>query len=105
MGVETGAMNGTVVIMTRAPYYGLKMNTKAWRVFFVPLKEMEIWSVNLDIYIKRECNKKRCKYWSYNMLVYIDDCLLVHHELDLMMEDLKQDTSSKRTLLEPLIDI
>ena len=41
-----------------------------------------------DGWIKSQTNKDGYKYWSY-MLVYIDDCLTVHHDPEPVMEELK----------------
>ena len=38
--------------------------------------------------MKPETNEAGLAYWLY-MLVYVDDCLCVHHDPDPVMEDLK----------------
>ena len=43
---------------------------------------------NPDVWMKPQTNKEGYKYWSY-MLVYEDDCVVVHHDPGLVMEELK----------------
>ena len=41
-----------------------------------------------DVWMKPQTNKEGYKYWSY-MLVYVDDCLALHHDPGPVMEELK----------------
>ena len=78
------------MVITRA-LYGLKTSAKAWSEFFgKSLKEMGYTpcAADPDVWMKPLANKKRYSYWSY-MLVYVDDCLAVHHDPGPVMEDLK----------------
>ena len=89
-GAAWGAIQGTAMIITRA-LYGLKASAEAWRIFFSKsLKEMGYTLCVADpyVYMKKKVNKEGYKYWSY-VLVYIDDCLLVYHDPNPIMEDLK----------------
>ena len=64
--------------------YGLKLATKAWSMFFSKtLAELGYKSclANPDVYMKPMTDHKGNKYRSF-MLVYVADCLLVHHEPD-----------------------
>jgi hypothetical protein len=96
-GAESGSDKNAVMIITRA-LYGLKSSAKAWRDFFkVSLDEMGYKScpADPDVYMKAECTKEGHEYWSY-MLVYVDDCLLVHHDPDPVMEELKSRYTLKK---------
>ena len=78
------------MVITRA-LYGFKISTKAWSEFFgKSLKEIGYTSCVADsnVWMKPQTNKEGYKYWAY-MLVYVDDCLLVHHDPGLVMEELK----------------
>ena len=78
------------MVITRA-LYGLKTSAKAWSEFFrKSLKEMGYKScvADPDVWMKPATNKEGYKYWAY-MLVYVDDCLLVHHASGPEMEKLK----------------
>ena len=89
-GAAMGEMQGMAMIITRA-LYGLKTSAKAWREFFgKSLKEMGYTSciADPDVWMKPAVNKGGYKYWSY-MLVYVDDCLSVHHDPGPEMEELK----------------
>ena len=44
--------------------------------------------------MKKQCDEEGNKYWSY-MLVYVDDCLLVHHDPGPTMDELKRRYSLK----------
>ena len=93
---EVGELKGCVLIVVRA-LYGLKSSAKAWRTFFSnSLAEMGYTSCRADpdVYMKKQCDKEGNKYWSY-MLVYVDDCLLVHHDPGPTMDDLKRRYSLK----------
>ena len=78
------------MVITRA-LYGLKISAKAWSEFFgKSLKEMGYTPcvADPDVWMKPQVNKEGYSYWSY-MLVYVDDCLAVHHDPGPVMEDLK----------------
>ena len=78
------------MVITRA-LYGLKTSAKAWSKFFgKSLKEMGYTPcvADPDIWMKPLINNESYSYWSY-MLVYVDDCLAVHHDPGPAMEDLK----------------
>ena len=71
--------------------YGLKTSAKAWSDFFGKLlKEMGYTPcvADPDVWMKPQVNKEGYSYWSY-MLVYVDDCLAVHHDPGPVMEELK----------------
>ena len=95
--IECGIANkGRVMIIVRA-LYGLKSSAKAWRTFFSKTLDSMGYKSCLadpDVYMKPMTDHKGNKYWSY-MLVYVDDCLLVHHEPDPVMEELKTHYSLK----------
>ena len=88
---EVGELKGCVLIVMRA-LYGLKSSAKAWRTFFSnSLAEMGYTSCRADpdVYMKKQCDEEGNKYWSY-MLVYVDNCLLVHHDPGPTMNELKR---------------
>jgi hypothetical protein len=87
-GAECGSDRDKVMVITQA-LYGLKSSAKAWRTFFSKsLDEMNYKSciADPDVYMKAECTKDGHAYWSY-MLVYVDDCLLIHHDPNPVMEE------------------
>ena len=47
--------------------------------------------------MKPQTNKEGYKYWAY-MLVYVDDCLSVHHDPGPVMEELKSRYKLKNDL-------
>lgn len=63
-----------------------------WQIFFLKtLATMgyKLYLANPDVFMKPTMiDHKGNKYWSY-MLVYVDDCLLVHYNPDPVMEELK----------------
>jgi hypothetical protein len=96
-GTECGSDRDKVMVITRA-LYGLKSFAKAWRTFFSKsLDKMNYKSCIADpgVYMKAECTKDGHEYWSY-MLVYIDDCLLIHHDPNPVMEELESRYALKK---------
>ena len=89
-GIDMGQKKGMTMVITRA-FYGLKTSMKAWSEFFgKSFKKMGYTSrvANLDVWMKTQTNNEGYKYWSY-MLVYVDDCLAVHHDPEPFIEELK----------------
>ena len=85
-----GQNKGMAMVITRA-LYGLKTSAKAWSEFFGKLlKEMGYTTcvADSDVWMKPQTNKKSYKYRAY-ILVYVDACLLVHHDPVPVMEELK----------------
>ena len=63
---------------------------KAWSEFFGKSHKKMGYTVcvtDLDVWMKPVVNNADFSYWSY-MLVYLDDCLAIHHNLGPVMEDL-----------------
>ena len=50
-----------------------------------------------DVWMKPATNKEGYKYWAY-MLVYVDDCLVIHHDPGPEMENLKSRYKLKNDL-------
>lgn len=48
----------------------------------------KLYLANPDVFMKPMIDHKGNKYWSY-MLVYVDNCLLVHYDPDPVIEELK----------------
>ena len=87
------------MVITRT-LYGLKTSAKALSEFFgKSLKEMIYTScdTNPDVWMKPQTNIEGYKYWAY-MLVYVDSCLLVHHDPGPVMEELKSRYKLKNDL-------
>ena len=84
-----GQKTGMAMVIMKA-LYSLKTSAKAWRESFgKSLKEMEYTSCvdNLDVWMKLQTNNEGYKYRSY-MLVYIDDCLAIHHDPEPVFKEL-----------------
>ena len=90
-GRECGGDKDKVMVVVRA-LYGLKSSAKAWRNFFAKsLDDLGYKScpANPDVYMKPEAKADGSTYYSY-LLVYVDDCLLIHHDPKIIMERLKK---------------
>ena len=90
-GDECGENAGKAMMVTKA-LYGLKSSAKAWRTFFSASLEtlgFKSCEADPDVFMKKECDSSGRPYWSY-MLVYVDDCLLLNHDPNPIMEKLKK---------------
>ena len=99
-GTEMGQNKGMAMVITRA-LYSLKTSAKARSEFFgKSLKEMGYKSCVADpnVWMRPQTNKEGYKYWAY-ILVYVDDCLLVHHDPGPVMEDLKSQYNLRMTCM------
>jgi hypothetical protein len=81
-GIECGEHKGKVMIVTRA-LYGLKSSGAVWRSMFAESLRKMGWiptRVDSDVYRRRGVKPSGENYWEL-LLVYVDDCLVVSHDL------------------------
>ncbi len=101
-GPEFDEDEGEVMIVVRA-LYGLKSSGAAWRAMFaesltglgyVPTK------ADPDVWIKPETKPDGTEYYAM-ILVYVDDCLHIHHNCKTLMDRLNQIYRLKEDPCEP----
>jgi hypothetical protein len=82
LGPEFGEHQGKKAIITRA-LYGLKSSGAAYRAHIADCMRHLGWTLcraDPDVWMKPEiCPDDDFKYYAY-MLLYVDDCLCIHHD-------------------------
>ena len=90
-GTEFGSDKGKVLLICRA-LYGLKSSGAAWRLMFAEtLRNFGYTSskADPDVWMKAETKPDGNEYYSY-VLVYVDDLLHLHHNPDLLMQEIEK---------------
>ena len=87
-GPECGELNGKACKVVRA-LYGLKSSGASWRAMFSDFIQNKLGfkptRIDPDVYIKQN-NKPSGEPYYEMLLVYVDDCLVVSHDPDAVME-------------------
>ena len=85
-GPEFGSDSGSVMIIVRA-LYGLKSSGAAWRAKLAETLDAMGYKpteADPDVWMRRAVKPSGEEYWAY-MLIYVDDCLHIHHDPDIDM--------------------
>ena len=91
-GMEFGEFAGYAIVIKRA-LYGLKSSGAAWRALLKstiegPRMKFVCTIADQDVYRREACKPNGDKYYEY-ILVYVDDILIVSHDPEPILEELK----------------